>query len=43
MSRDLTKGARYFIKRDKHEVLAIELILNGVKALLKKAEKGINV
>ena len=43
MSRDLTKGIGYFIRRDKHEILAIELKLNGVKRVFKKAEKGINV
>jgi len=43
MSRDLTKGTGYFIRRNKHEILAIELKPNVVKRLFKKAEKGINV
>jgi len=43
MSRDLTKGTGYFIRRDRHEVLAIELNLNEVKGLFKKAEKSITI
>ena len=40
--RDLIKGTEYFIRRDRHEVLAIKLKLYGVKRMIKKTEKGIN-